>query len=116
MIEESDRKATLEFQRGIEVLLRPGVVVQSEVDRAQIRISSGSEVRIGRQAQGHFVARFGLRQVTVLLRIDPEIQLAGGVRGLKDGGSSEVSNGLVDSPLPDQRVGEVIFGYVIVIG
>jgi hypothetical protein len=55
--------------------------VKREVDRAQIRISSGTELRIGRQPQGHFVARFGLRQITVLLRVDSEIELAGRVQG-----------------------------------
>src|SRR5208282_126682 len=98
----------------IEVLLRPVVIVKREVDGAQIRISSGTELRIGRQPQRRFIARFGLPQISVLLGVDSQIQLAGRVQGFQNGGGSEVNNSLVDSPLPDQRVAKIIFGHVIV--
>src|SRR5271168_690934 len=100
----------------IEILLGLGVIVQSEINSAKVRVSGGAKLCVGREAEDITIARRGLLQIAVLLRIDSEIELAGGVAGFQGGGSAEVRDGFVEPALLDERAGKVIFRDKIVLG
>src|SRR5258708_31107776 len=95
-------------------MLRPGVIMKCEVDGAEVGIGRGTNLIIGRQPQDQVIAGRSLLQITVLLGIDSELELADGISGLEGRGDAEVGDRVVVAALAAQGIGKVVFRNVIV--
>src|ERR1700675_2479890 len=78
-VEERNGERKFQFNGGIKVLLRPGVIMKREVDGAEVGIGRGTNLSVSRMLQSDPVVRLGLLQVTVLLGIDSEIEPTDGI-------------------------------------
>src|SRR5712691_13523658 len=90
--------------------------MKCEVDGAEVGKGRGTNLTIGRQPQDQVIAGRGLVQITVLLGIDSEIELADGISGLEGRGGAEVGDRVVVPALLDQGMSKVIFRDVVAPG